>query len=249
MTGSSGGSQAPGTRVRHVPVPVIALAVIACLAGGTALIVSGARSDPPGAAPLPVRGFTAGPGVIGRLPPLKQGRSTTTGRPGGPCPGLVTRSRLVIRSLCIDSAVVPVYRQPGGALVIPPNVREVGMWTGGAPLSGPGGKPVKQGTTLLAGHVDYAGQGNGALYRLYQVQPGATVYTSGSSGHLTRWQVTSLTVVAKSELPSWVFAGPAGPRKLVIVTCGGPVDYIQGYGYSYRDNVIATAVPADPNNL
>jgi hypothetical protein len=30
----------------------------------------------------------------------------------------------------------------------------------------------------------------------------------------------------------------------VIVTCGGPVDYVQGYGYSYRDNVIAAAVPA-----
>jgi hypothetical protein len=226
-----------------VPVPVIALAVITCLVGGTVLIVSGARLNPPGAAPLPVRGFTAGPGVIGKLPPLNQGRSTTTGGPGGPCRVPVTRSRLVIGSLSINSPVVPADRQPGGALTIPSDVREVGMWTGGAPLSGPGGKPVKQGTTLLTGHVDYAGQGNGALYRLYQVQPGATVCTSGSSGPLTRWQVTSLTVVAKSELPAWVFAGPAGPRKLVIVTCGGPVDYIQGYGYSYRDNVIAAAVP------
>jgi hypothetical protein len=30
----------------------------------------------------------------------------------------------------------------------------------------------------------------------------------------------------------------------VLVTCGGPVDYVAGYGYSYRDNVIVTAVPA-----
>jgi hypothetical protein len=31
---------------------------------------------------------------------------------------------------------------------------------------------------------------------------------------------------------------------LVMVTCGGPLDYIQGYGYSYRYNVIAVAVPS-----
>jgi hypothetical protein len=41
-----------------------------------------------------------------------------------------------------------------------------------------------------------------------------------------------------------VFAGPAGARRLVIVTCGGPVEYSRGTGYSYEDNVIAVAVPA-----
>ncbi|WP_051450157.1 class F sortase [Actinospica robiniae] len=110
-------------------------------------------------------------------------------------------------------------------------------------LSGPNGRPPNQGTTLLAGHVDYTGQGTGTLYDLYRVQPGTLVYASDASGHVPRWRVTGLTVVSKTELPSWVFAGTAGPRKLVIVTCGGPVDYVPGYGNTYRDNVIATAVP------
>jgi len=44
-------------------------------------------------------------------------------------------------------------------------------------------------------------------------------------------------------LPPWVFAGTSGPRRLVMVTCGGSLDYIPGYGYSYRNNVIAVAVP------
>jgi hypothetical protein len=118
------------------------------------------------------------------------------------------------------------------------------MWNHGAQLYGPGGKPLKKGTTLLAGHINYFGQGTGTLYNLYEVQPGAIVYASDASGYLTRWHVTRLAVVLKSELPSWVFAGTAGPRKLVIVTCGGPVQYTRGYGYSYRDNVIAVAVPA-----
>jgi hypothetical protein len=45
-------------------------------------------------------------------------------------------------------------------------------------------------------------------------------------------------------LPPWVFAGTSGPRRLVMVTCGGSLDYIPGYGYSYRNNVIAVADPS-----
>jgi hypothetical protein len=222
--------------------------VIACLAGGTALIISGSSSHRPRAAPLPVKQFAIKPSTLGGLPPLRQGRVIVTGAdpgwPGKPCRVPVIRSHLVIGSLCINAPILPVYQRPNGSLVIPYDVHEIGMWDGGAQLTSPDGKPLRQGATLLVGHVDYAGQGNGTLYDLYQVQPGAIVYASDASGHVTRWRVTSLTVVLKSELPSWVFAGQTGPRKLVIVTCGGPVDYVQGYGYSYRDNVIAVAVPA-----
>ena len=222
--------------------------VIACLAGGTALIISGSSSHRPRAAPLPVKQFAIKPSTLGGLPPLRQGRVIVTGAdpgwPGKPCRVPVIRSHLVIGSLCINAPILPVYQRPNGSLVIPYDVHEIGMWDGGAQLTSPDGKPLRQGATLLVGHVDYAGQGNGTLYDLYQVQPGAIVYASDASGHVTRWRVTSLTVVLKSELPSWVFAGRTGPRKLVIVTCGGPADYVHGYGYSYRDNVIAAAVPA-----
>ena len=226
----------------------LAAVVIACLAGGAALIVSGSSSHRPRAVPLPVKQFAIKPSTLGGLPPLRQGRMIVTGAdpgwPDKPCTVSVIRSYLVIGSLCINAPILPVYQQPDGSPVIPDDVHEIGMWDGGAQLTGPDGKPLRQGTTLLVGHVDYAGQGNGTLYDLYQVQPGAIVYASDASGHVTRWRVTSLIVVLKSELPSWVFAGQTGPRKLVIVTCGGPVDYVQGYGYSYRDNVIAVAVPA-----
>jgi hypothetical protein len=216
-------------------LPLFVVAVIACLAGGAMLIVFGLRSHPPEAAPLPARQFAISPGALGKLP-LNQGDK--------PCSTPVARSHLVIGSLCVDGAIVPTYQQRDGALVIPDDVHEVGMWNAGAQLSGPGGKPLNQGTTLLAGHVDYVGQGIGALYNLYRVTPGAIVYASDGSGRVTRWRVTDLAVVLKSELPLWVFAGTAGPRKLVIVTCGGPVEYAPQYGDTYRDNVIVTAVPA-----
>jgi len=229
-------------------VALIAICVIACLAGGITLIVSGSRSSQPKAAPLPSRQFAIQAGTLGELPPLRQGRIHVTGahpgRPGKPCRISVTRSHLVIGSLCIDSPIVPTYQQGDGVLVIPYDVREIGIWNAGARLTSSDGKALTWGTTLLAGHVDYIGQGRGALYDLYQVQPGAVVYASDAAGHVTRWRVTSLLVVQKSALPAWVFAGPAGSRKLVIVTCGGPVEYDPGYGNSYLDNVIATAVPA-----
>jgi hypothetical protein len=229
-------------------MPLFAVAVAACLAGGIVLIVSGSMSHPPAAAPLPVAQFAIGPGTLGKLPPLRHGNITVNGavpgRPGERCRLTIARSRLVIPSLCIDGPVVPTDQQRGGALSIPDNVREIALWTGGAPLTGPDGKPLQKGTTLLAGHVDYYGQGDGTLYNLYQIQPGALVYTCDAAGHVARWRVTKLVVVLKTQLPPWAFAGTTGPRRLVLVTCGGPLDYVRGYGYTYRDNVIAVAVPA-----
>lgn len=219
------------------------IAVVGALVAGAVLIVSGAKSHPPTAAPLPARQFAIDPGALGRLPALRQGTITATGWDGRPCAIPVTRSHLVIASLCVNGAIVPTYQQRDGALAIPHDVHQVGMWNGGAQLSRPGGQPVSQGTTLLAGHVDYFGQGAGALYNLYRAAPGAIIYAADAAGHVTRWRVTGLAVVLKSQLPSWVFAGTSGPRKLVIVTCGGPVEYSPQFGNTYRDNVIATAVP------
>ncbi|MFJ1792998.1 class F sortase [Kitasatospora griseola] len=114
---------------------------------------------------------------------------------------------------------------------------------GGGQLSGPQGRPVDRGTTLTAGHVHDPAQGNGALYNLSRVRPDAVVETSDAAGNVTRWRVTGLSVVPKSHLPPWGFAGPTGPRKLVIVTCGGPAERDPEHGATCRDNVIATAVP------
>lgn len=231
---------------RSLPLllPLFTIAVIAAVAVGSMLIFSGSRSHEPSAAPLPARQFAIDPGVLGKLPPLKQNGITGTGWSGKPCTIPVTSAHLVIGSVCVNGPIVPTHQQSNGALAIPSDVHAVGMWDGGAQLSDADGKPVDQGTTLLAGHVDYVGQGAGALYNLYLVKPGAIVYAADAAGRITRWRVASLTVVEKSKLPSWVFAGAIGPRKLVIVTCGGPVEYSAEYGNTYLDNVIATAIPA-----
>jgi hypothetical protein len=107
---------------------------------------------------------------------------------------------------------------------------------------GRGFAPGDTGTTLIAGHIDNIDQGNGAFHDLYLVQPGESIYTSDNEGHTVRWRTVSMQVVEKAALPHSVFIGVTGPRRLVLVTCGGPrIRYPSGN--SYRDNVIVTAIP------
>jgi len=161
----------------------------------------------------------------------------------GECTMPVRPAHVVIGSLCVNGPIVTTAVTPEGALIIPQDVHQIGMWDKGAAIMGPDQQPLTQGTTLLAGHVNAADQGSGAFYDLYKVQPGAVVYVADPAGSVTRWRVVGLDVVVKAALPKSVFAGPTGPRKLVLVTCGGPIRNIPGVGNTYRDNVIVTAVP------
>jgi hypothetical protein len=230
---------------------VIAPVLVAAAAAGVALIVSGAQSHPPDPAPLPDRTYSVD---VGALPPLAQplatsGATVTARRDKhsaapAACTETLARAHVVVPSLCLDGPVDRMDTSRDGALAIPADVHRVGIWSGGQQITDRDGAPLQHGTTLLAGHVNYVGQGNGAFYNLYRAKPGATVYLVDTAGHVTRWRITALDVVIKSALPKWLFAGTAGPRRLVLVTCGGPIIHVAGYGNTYRDNVIATAVPA-----
>jgi hypothetical protein len=126
---------------------------------------------------------------------------------------------------------------------VPADVHDVGLWTEGAPPVNSLGGPLAEGTTLLAGHVNALGQGSGSLAGLYRVVPGAFIYVT-SAHVVTTWSVVSATAIAKADLPTAVFAGSAGPRRLVLVTCGGAIHHVRGHGWTYDDNVVVTAVPA-----
>jgi hypothetical protein len=144
--------------------------------------------------------------------------------------------------------------------MIPDDVGLVGSWTDGAPAPAPApapaqdpasastpadiGSAVAAGTTLLAGHVNHVGQGNGVLHDLYRIDPRATIYLTDRVDRVTRWQVVASTAVLKAELPASVFAGRSGPRRLVLVTCGGPIHHRKGHGWTYDDNVVVTATPS-----
>lgn len=153
----------------------------------------------------------------------------------------VRRGQDLVEPLQNDQLVIPALNIraraettgiDAGELVIPGDVDQVTAWTGSAPLTG------DTGTVLIAGHVDNAQQGAGALHDLYLAQPGDVVYVTGG-GVVTRWKITALHAIPKADLPgAELFVGRSGPRLLRLVTCGGTV-----HDGSYDQNVIATATP------
>lgn len=196
---------------------------LAGLLAGPLLIVSGLRTGVPGDAPLPTATFDVA---------APTAEAATPGETSAPT---LEPLRVVIPVLGVEAVIEDRPVAAGGDLVIPGDPSVVGRWDAGAPLT------AGNGTTLLAGHVDIDGD-LGALHRLASIAPGASILTSDSSGRVTRWAVTGLDVRRKENLP--VFR-PDGERRLVLVTCGGPV-LRAGDGWTYRDNVIVTATPVEP---
>jgi len=140
--------------------------------------------------------------------------------------------RLQVPSLGVDARVRPVRAEPGGSLDLPADPRDVGWWADGAAAG------ATDGTVVLAGHVDDASRGPGALARLRDARPGAAVVL-GTAGGSRTYVVTGRRSYPKQRLPSAVFT-PAGPARLVLITCTGAFDPATG---SYADNLVVYAVP------
>ena len=130
--------------------------------------------------------------------------------------------------------VEPARVHADGALDIPADPARVGWWTGGAQA----GEPF--GSVVLAGHVDSAAYGLGALAELLHVRLGERI-TLGSGRHRETYQVTTVREVPKARLAAGtdLFDQGVGHR-LVLITCGGPFDRRT---HGYRDNVVVIATP------
>ena len=142
--------------------------------------------------------------------------------------------RVGIAALGIDAPVSPVGIDIAhGVLGVPPAIHRAGWWRDGA---APG---ARTGSVLIAGHVDRAGGGIGAFFRLREATPGERVTVRTAAGRTVTYRVVSVRNYLKSRLPTSVYSLKGRPR-LVLVTCGGP--FITSIGH-YRDNVVLTAVP------
>ncbi|WP_354699889.1 hypothetical protein DSM112329_00147 [Paraconexibacter sp. AEG42_29] len=163
----------------------------------------------------------------------------TTGHGGLPArkaqtASAVTPTRVSVARLGVSAPVAAVdIDMATGALDVPKNIQRVGWWRDGA---APGSTA---GTVLLAGHVDSARDGGGAFYALKGARPGDVVKVTSDDGRTRSYRVTSRKSVRKNALPASIFTRK-GPKRLVLVTCGGP--FLQDVGH-YRDNVIVTARP------
>ncbi|KQX64388.1 hypothetical protein ASD06_09395 [Angustibacter sp. Root456] len=151
-----------------------------------------------------------------------------------------TPARIVMSRPAVDARIQPVDVLPDGNLVIPEDVRTVGWWRSGAAP----GSPV--GTVVLAGHVDSASAGPGALFHLDDAPVGSRITLSGdridTSGTASSqvYEVVGRRRYAKAALPAAsLFAQGRTPR-LVVITCGGDFDPVTRH---YTDNVVVFAEP------
>jgi hypothetical protein len=193
---------------------ILSRTAVACAAAGLALLGVAVVGRPLASAPLVQHPFA-----------LKSAASL----PVQPAGARVGADHLLIPSLHVDASV-RTTSIVNHELVIPGDVHDVGEW----------GHKANAGTTILAGHVNWVGQGPGALGALATISPGATVYLSNGVGVVSVWSVVSLRSVVKKDLPEALFA-TGGARRLVLITCGGAFDAAT---HQYADNVLATAVPA-----
>jgi sortase family protein len=169
----------------------------------------------------------------GELPPPTAVAMTPGTTAPSPTPRIVGRPlSLIIPALGVRAPVDAVDARDGD-LQVPDDPDRVGWWQEGA---SPGGGA---GTALIAGHVDTARSGPGALFWLDRLRPGDAVTVATTSGD-ARYVVVALRRYPKADLPRSI-AAPAGSPGLTIVTCGGPFDHA---ARSYLDNVVVDAIPA-----
>lgn len=225
---------------RPIFVVVVVLLMVA-VASGAALFLSGVQeaeqADAP--APMPEQPFS-----MGSRTPLVDG---VVSLPAGgvlsnevqiiesPIPDPLPANTVAVADLDVVASIVTTDIVDN-ELVIPDDVRQVARYSGGA-------KPGDAtGTVLLAGHVNSRKMGRGALYPLYRIKAGTIITVADENGVPHRYGVVGLITTGKDTLPDDLFSTEGQPR-LVLVTCGGPLERTASGDNSYRDNVIVTALP------
>ena len=213
--------------VRKGAVGVVIAFALVMVALGSIVVAYGVSVTPPPLPDLP-GGFTAQPDQ-----PVTGPTDRPRPRPNPNTAGEPITDRLIIDAISVDAPVISTSTDDG-QLGIPLDPTTVGQWDGGATAND------KQGTTLIAGHVIY-NTTKGALYHLGDLQPGNIAWVADHAGNLTAWKLVDLHAYVKAELPADIYS-PTGPRRLVVVTCGGETYTSSGHRL-FTENVVAVFVP------
>lgn len=149
---------------------------------------------------------------------------------------VVAPARLRIPALDVDAVVEAVGVDTGtGEFAVPADVARVGWYRFGP------GYAASAGSIVIAGHVDAADQGKGALFRLGELESGDEVTLVGPGGRSRAFEVTARKRYRKTAVPLDEYFARDGAVRLTLITCGGPFDTRTRH---YRDNVVVTAVAA-----
>ena len=140
--------------------------------------------------------------------------------------------RLRIPDLHVSSRLDRLGLQSDGAVAVPTNPDIAGWFVGGP-------RPGQAGPAVILGHVD-SKSGPGVFAALADARTGTEVHVDRADGSTVTFRIERIARVPKDEFPTDVVYAPTLDATLRLVTCGGGFDRSRG---SYRDNVIAYAVP------
>jgi LPXTG-site transpeptidase (sortase) family protein len=198
----------------------------ACALVLSALLVSCAASDRPGAVP----GRAASPtfnasGAISDKP-------TPSTTPGGANNGASIRpERLLIPSIGVDTALETLGVTRLGRLRPPVDPQRAGWFPGSA-------VPGERGSAVIAGHRD-SKVGAADFWHLTDLRLGDTVIVPRSDGVTVRFEVAQIRRVPRASFPTEQVYGATPDSMLRLITCGGLYDHVHG---RYLDNVLVVAL-------
>ena len=135
--------------------------------------------------------------------------------------------------LAVDTAVA----DQDGSLALPDAVDRASWWEGSAKLGDP------YGAIVVAAHVDSFADGIGPMAELLSAGVGDVVRLE-SRGLSQSYEIRQSDFVPRANLALRASTMSFdGPRRLVLITCGGPYDRERG---GYLNNLVVVAEPRGP---
>lgn len=130
----------------------------------------------------------------------------------------------------------PIQLTTTDSLIPPHDVQRLGWYSASAIPGEPG--PV--GSSVITGHINFAGQGQGYAYKFTEMTTGEE-FTLNVNGEERKFSITEAPYRLEKgqELPE-VINDESGENRLVLVTCGGQ---FVGGTLGYEDNIISVAEP------
>lgn len=216
-------------RGRHLIGGMILILGLGVLSAGLTTLVRPTTAADTGAVPAAVSTGSA-------VPAATSGSPAPTADVGGGARPIPVKALLsapvgvTIGALQVRAPVDAVGVTRDGRLTVPDDPARLGWWIGSA-LPG-----AERGTVLVAGHVDTAAAGRGALFGLEHLAMGQRVDVSTVERTVV-YRTVARRIYTKGRLPAELFRADTAPQ-LALITCGG--SFSNG---AYDKNVVVYAVP------
>ena len=124
--------------------------------------------------------------------------------------------RLIIRSIGVNAAVVPVGVDSTGAMAAPTQSADTAWYKFGP-------SPGDAGDAVIDGHLDWYDTPRAVFFSLKDLHNGDDIEVQRVDGVSHHFRVTSVTSVAYNATVPGLFT-KSGPPRLSLITCGGQWD-------------------------